>query len=278
MTAHSHLKAEIAGGVLRLVLNRPDKLNALTHDIYRAIGDAVIAAAGNPEVSVITLQGAGRAFSSGFDLKLEVADKSHATKLEGLAGNANRTRWAIWNSPKPVIAAVHGYCLAGAFEMMLPCDLTIAARSTVLGEPEILFGAGPAFLMVPWMTSHKRAKDILLTGRHITAAEALDMGFVSRVVEDDALEAALEETVATLLRMAPHALAMVKRGVNRAYEGAGMSPHLDAWAETGAYMGYISDEEGSEFKTVLEAEGVSAALEWRRRRFDVTAGDRGGAD
>lgn len=262
-----HLKVDISGGVLRLVLNRPEKLNALTHDIYRQIGDAVTAAATNPEVQVITIRGEGRAFSAGFDLKLEVADASHADKLAGLQGNSNRTRWAIWNSPKPVIAAIHGYCLAGAFEMMLPCDLTIAARSTVLGEPEILFGAGPAFMMVPWMTSHKRAKDILLTGRNMTAEEALEMGFISRIVEDDALEAALEETTQTLLRMSPSALAMIKSGVNRAYEAQGMSAHLNAWGETTAYLTYITSEEGSDFKRILESEGVSAALEWRRNRF-----------
>jgi enoyl-CoA hydratase/carnithine racemase len=79
-----------------------------------------------------------------------------------------------------VVAAVHGYGLGGAFELTLPCDFTIGTAGCRLGEPEILFGAAPAFLMVPWMTGHKRAKDVLLTGRHLGAAEALDMGLVTR--------------------------------------------------------------------------------------------------
>lgn len=262
-----HLVAEKASGVLHLTINRPEKLNALTHDIYRRIGDAVIAAQQDESVQVITLRGAGRAFSAGFDLKLEVADSTHAAKLDGMAENSNRTRWAIWNSKKPVVAAVHGYCLAGAFEMMLPCDLTIAARSTILGEPEILFGEGPAFMMVPWITSHKQAKHLLLLGANFSADEALRLGLVSRVVEDGELDAALEETVQTLLRLSPRALSMVKGGINRAYETQGMKPHLDSWTETTSYLGFITDEEGSEFKEIVERDGVSAALAWRARRF-----------
>jgi enoyl-CoA hydratase len=275
----SHLLSQTSDGVLRLTLNRPEKLNALTYDIYRGIADAIGRAQDDGAVQVITLQGAGRAFSAGFDLKLEVADHSHAAKLDGLVESANRARWAIWQSKKPVVAAVHGYCLAGAFELMLPCDLTLAAKSTVLGEPEVLFGVGPAFMMVPWLTSHKRAKDVLLTGRNITAEEALDLGFVSRVVPDEDLLAALEETVQTLLRLPPRTLGMVKQGINRAYEMAGMQAHLNFWAETSAYLSFITKEEGSEFKEILESQGVAAALEWRRKHFapsvDRPVGDTG---
>lgn len=263
-----HLLVSSGGGILRLTINRPEKLNAITPEIYRAIGDAVLAAQTDSTVQVITLQGAGRAFSAGFDLKLQVADKSHSATLDMLHDNSNRTRWAIWNSKKPVVAAVQGYCLAGAFEMMLPCDLTIAADSTILGEPEILFGAGPAFMMLPWFTSHKRAKDMLLLGRNITAAEAYEMGLVSRVVADDLLQQTLDETVETLLKMAPRALAMVKAGVNRAYEGAGMRSHLDAWTESGAYLSFATAEEDKVFKSILETDGVAAALQWRKAYFE----------
>ena len=267
MTSDAHLIVEISSGVLRLTINRPEKLNALTPDIYRRIGDATLAAQDDDAVQVITIRGAGRAFSAGFDLNLEVSDTSHSARLDGLQKVSNRARWAIWNSAKPVVAAIHGYCLAGAFELMMPCDLTIAAKSTILGEPEILFGSGPAFMMVPWFTGHKQAKDLLLLGRNFSAEEALRMGFVSSVVEDDALDAALEDTVRTLLRMSPRALGSIKSGINRAYEGAGLKPHLDAWTESGAYLSFVTKEEGSMFKDILEAEGVGAALEWRRKHF-----------
>ncbi len=262
-----HLLHSFEDGVLTLTLNRPEKLNALTPDIYKAIGDHVLAASGKDECRAIVLKGAGRAFSSGFDLKLEVSRRSHADKLHGLQNIANRARWAIWQSPKPVVAAIHGYCLGGAFELMLPCDFTIASQECQLGEPEILFGAGPAFMMVPWMTGHKRAKDVLLSGRRIEAREALEMGLVTRVVPTGAHEEETRRLVATLCAIPTPAIAMNKRGINRAYEAMGMVPHLESWAESTAYLGYVIEEQGSEFQEILEKEGTSAALRWRERRF-----------
>ncbi|UCI22817.1 enoyl-CoA hydratase/isomerase family protein (plasmid) [Mesorhizobium sp. B2-1-8] len=142
-----HLKIEISSGVMRLTINRPQKLNVLTPDIYRRIGDAVLSAQNDDAEQVIVLCGARRAFSAGFDLKIEVSDTNHAAKIDNLQNGANRTRWLIWDSVKPVVAAIHGYCLVGAFELTMPCGLTIAAKSTILGEPEILFGSGAAFMM-----------------------------------------------------------------------------------------------------------------------------------
>lgn len=270
-----HLLRTFEDGVLTLTLNRPDKLNALTPEIYKAVGDIVLEAAADDACSVIVLKGAGRAFSSGFDLKLEVSHRTHRQKLDTLHDVANRVRWAIWRSPKPVVAAIHGYCLGGAFELMLPCDFTIASEECELGEPEILFGAGPAFMMVPWMTGHKRAKDVLLSGRRIPAREALEIGLVTRVVPTGAHEEEAARLVATLRAIPAAALAMNKRGINRAYETMGMAPHLDGWAESAAYLSYMIAEEGSEFQRILEKEGTSAALRWREGRFGSGA-EKGG--
>lgn len=263
----SAIVKERQDGVLTIWLNRPEKLNALTSPMYQEIGDAVIQAGADPECRVIMLAGKGRAFSSGFDLEQEVAGRAHAQKLYLLARVANRARWAIWDCDKPVIAAVHGYCLGGAFELMLPCDFTIASEDCQLGEPEIQFGAGPAFMMVPWMTGHKRAKDVLLTGRRLTAAEACDAGFVTTVVAADELMSTARALAETLVAMPMAALQMTKAGINRAYEAAGMRTHLQSWTESTAYLSYVVKEAGSVFQQIVETQGTAAALEWRRQTF-----------
>lgn len=258
---------ETRDGVLHITLNRPAKLNALTPGIYLAIGDHIQAADKNPDCKAIVLRGAGRAFSSGFDLKLELGTRTHEEKLRGVHDVANRARWSIWNCRKPVIAAVHGYCLAGAFELVLPTDFTIATESCRLGEPEILFGAGPAFMMVPWMVNHKQAKDLLLTGRQIGAAEALAMGIVTKVVPDDALDREVAALVETVCKLPPAALWLAKAGINRAFEAMGMVPHINGWVETAAYLSYIDDPARAEFKARVMDEGASAGLRWREGHY-----------
>lgn len=254
---------ELRDKVLYVTLNRPEKLNAITPEIYAFIGERVTEASGNPDCRAVVLRGAGRAFSSGFDLKLEMGVKSHEEKLRSMHDVANRTRWAVWNCRKPVIAAIHGYCLGGAFELVLPCDFTIATESCRLGEPEILFGVGPAFMMVPWMVNHKVAKDILLTGRQFTAQEAHGMGLVSRVVPDDKLDEHVATLVETIGRLPEAALWLNKVGINRAYEVMGMAPHINSWVETTAYLSFIQDPARSEFQKRVTEEGAGAGIKWR---------------
>lgn len=256
-------------GVRYLTLNRPEKLNALNFDIYAALDAAISEAGRMSECKAVVLRGAGRAFSSGFDLHIETGRHTHKSRLDNLQNIANRLRWTIWHSPRPVIAAVHGYCLAGAFELMLPCDITIATESCVFGEPEILFGNGPAFIMLPWMMGHKRAKDIHFSGRRFLAPEALSLGIVNRVVPDDGLDDAVEEFLHTIRRVRPEAVTMNKRGINRAYETMGMVAHLDAWAESAAYLSFMSIEEGGdEFGHRIAKEGVKAGVRWRDDQFN----------
>jgi len=258
---------ELRDGVLTITLNRPHKLNALTYDVYTEIGRLVAAADRDDDCKAVVLRGAGRAFSSGFDLKLEMGTKSPEQKLKAIHDIANGTRWTIWNCRKPVIAAIHGYCLAGAFELVLPTDFTIATESCRLGEPEILFGVGPAFIMVPWMVNHKRAKDILLTGRQFSAQEALAMGFVTKVVADDALDAEIELLLDTLRKLPATALWLLKAGINRAYETMGMAPHLNSWAETTSYLSFVEGQVRSEFKKRVLEQGTGAGIAWRDQFF-----------
>jgi len=261
-------QVEMRENVLTITLNRPEKLNALTPEIYTFIGDQVTQASADPACRAVVLRGNGRAFSAGFDLTLEMGERTHEDKLHALHEIANRARWAVWHCRKPVIAAIHGYCMGGAFELVLPCDFTIATESCRLGEPEILFGEGPAFMMVPWLVNHKIAKDILLTGRQFTAAEALRMGIVSTVVPDSGLDAAVDALTQTLRRLPPSAVTINKVGINRAYEAQGMAAHINSWVEAAAYLSYMDDAARSEFQRRVMEEGPSAGIAWRTQYYN----------
>ena len=134
-----------SNSVGRIRFARPEKLNAFTPEMYVRIGEILEQAERDDDIRVILMQGDGRAFSAGFDLTIEVADRPAAERRKFLHSVANANRWKIWNSNKLVVAKAHGYCLAGAFELMLPADFCVASTDCVLGEPEVLFGAGPAF-------------------------------------------------------------------------------------------------------------------------------------
>ncbi len=266
---------ELHDRVLYITLNRPEKLNALTPEIYAFIGRLVDDASNDSNCRAVVLRGKGRAFSSGFDLALEMGEKSHEEHLSLIHGVANKARWAVWNCRKPVIAGIHGYCLGGAFELVLPCDFVIATESCRLGEPEVLMGVGPAFMMVPWMVNHRVAKDILLTGRQFTAEEAHKMDLVTKVVPDGDLDAHVASLADTFRRLPPAAVTLAKVGINRAYEAMGMVPHINAWVEATAYLSYIEDPARSEFQRRVLGESPSAGIKWRTNHFKETTPGKG---
>jgi len=151
------LTTRTAWGV-RLTLNRPDKLNALNGAMVAALMSVLDAAEADPEVRVIVLAGAGRAFSSGYDLT-EEAEGTIGGPVEWrdlLASDVAATLRFL-DSPKPVIAQVHGYALAGGLELAMACDLIVAAEGTKLGEPEIRYGSAPVTLLMPFLIGQKRS-------------------------------------------------------------------------------------------------------------------------
>ena len=153
---------------VRLMLNRPAKLNALSGALVEALSAAVEAA--DPDVRVIVIEGAGRAFSSGYDLTEEAEGEAPGPVRwrELLAADVAATL-QILDCPKPVIAQVHGYALAGGLELAMACDLVVAAEGTKLGEPEIRYGSAPVTLLMPYLIGQKKTRELLLTGDLIDA-------------------------------------------------------------------------------------------------------------
>jgi enoyl-CoA hydratase/carnithine racemase len=204
------------GGAVRLVLNRPDALNALTNAMLDALLAQVASAGERPEVRCLVLQGAGpKGFCSGIDL----------AERQGLdaAGKARQSRrvldlvTALRGSPKPSIAALHGFCLGAGLEIALACDLRIAEASARLGFPETTLGAYPGgggAVLLPRLIGRARAMSWLLSGKRIDAAEAERIGLLARAVPEGGLEAAVAECAVSIERMAPLAVAALKRSID----------------------------------------------------------------
>ena len=136
---------ERRGPTAWITLNRPEKLNALNDAVVRGLEDAVARAAADDEVRVVVLTGAGRAFSAGYDLSAE-ADETGldtAAKWRELLRKDVEMTMRIWSLPKPTIAGVRGWCLAGGMEVAMACDLLICTEDARFGEPEIRYGSGP---------------------------------------------------------------------------------------------------------------------------------------
>lgn len=258
-----HIRLERQGFIAHIVLNRPEKLNALTFEMYARIGALLAELEADARTRVVVLRGEGRAFSTGFDLGAREEELSLEQRRERLFRVANANRWKIWGLTKPVIAKLQGYCMAGALEMVLPCDFILAAEDCQLGEPEVLFGAGPAFLIVPWLVGVHRAKDILLTGQRFTGREAADWGLITRAVPAAQLDQAVAEQAEHLAKLPPPAVMLVKAGINRAYEVRGMQTSIDTWVETSLNLPQMETDEVREFRRRVREQGVKAALQWR---------------
>ena len=138
MTDFQTILFSVADHVAQLTLNRPERLNALNKAALLEINRAMDEAEADADVRAIVVSGAGRAFSSGFGLKAQMEQRPEGAQVwREILDLDFDTTMRFWNSPKPTIAAVHGACLAGAFELAMACDITIASEDAIFGEPEL---------------------------------------------------------------------------------------------------------------------------------------------
>ena len=262
--------AEIdSDGIAWLTFNRPRQLNAFNNQLMQASLDQMANFERDEAVRVIVVSGAGRAFSPGFDLKA-----ASERQLEG------RDAWrdqlnlqfdfimSFWNARVPTIAAVHGYCLAGALEVSLASDLTLAADNAIFGEPEVRFGSGAVAMLFPWVTGPKQAKELLLTGDDRVAAErALQMGIVNRLVAADALVQEAHRLAQKIAKASPAAVQKSKAAINRSYDIMGLRQALKLGLDIDVDINTTPSWEKQEFSRIRREQGVKAAIAWRDARF-----------
>ena len=263
---------------VRLTLDRPAKLNALDGALVTALLAALDAAEADPEVRVIVLEGAGRAFCSGYDLTEEAEGglSGPVAWREALAVDVAATLRFL-DSPKPVIAKIHGYALAGGLELAMACDLVVAAEGTKLGEPEIRYGSAPVTLLMPYLIGQKRTRELLLTGDLIDAMEAERMGLINRVVPADRLDAEVDALADRLARTPPEVMALTKRMLNRAMDAAGFREAVQAGLDLGAIINAADTPEQREWDAIVRRDGLKAALAWRDRRYEERLAESGRA-
>ena len=257
------------GRVGFITFNRPGALNALNGTLLAETTSALAEHARDDRIAAIVVHGEGRAFSAGFDLK---ESATHGTTGAEVWRQVLEQDFdfivQFWDCPKPTIAAVHGYCLAGAFELMLACDITVAAEGTLFGEPEVRFGSGIIAMLLPWVTGPKQAKELLLTGNDKVSAErALAMGIVNRVVPADELIATATGIAGDIAAAAPLSVQLTKRAINRTYEIMGMRQALLASLETDILLEASEGPERAEFNRIRREQGLQAAIAWRDARF-----------
>ena len=235
-----------------ITLNRLVVLNAINWSISRRLWSALDAAKADEGAKSIILTGAGRAFSAGGDIQSTPPPDDEATP-----GGMEIVQ-RIWNSEKPIIAAVRGYAVGQGCEIAGMCDLTIAADDAVFGELQIRHGFGPPFLITPFLVGLKQAKEILLLGERINAEEAKRLGLVNRVVPKEQLMDEAVKIARQIASLPEKTVRMNKRLVNRAYEVGGFQEALDYRSAASLAEALGGDTRSSEHLNVLEREGWDA--------------------
>jgi len=261
----------VADGPVGIVsLNRPQKLNAISHELRAALVEQLRHADGDPATSVVVLRGEGRSFCVGYDIAPDPTKAArrhdalawHASLMEDVA-----LEMTPWDMTKPVIASVQGHVLGGGCELAMLCDLTIAADNAVFGEPEIRFSnVGPALVM-PFIIGLKRARELLYLGDTIDAPTAREMGMVNRVVPLAELSAATMKYARRLALISPEALAGTKLATRRGAEAAGFRNAIQAGLDVVAPLYAARTEIGMKFQEIKEKDGLGAALRWRAGQF-----------
>ena len=263
------IQTEVKNGIGYLTFNRPKALNAFNNEMMYECMSAMDRFSADDGVKAVIVQGAGRAFSGGFDVKA-AAERN----LDGV--DKIRSQMALqfdfiikfWDCPKPTIAVAQGYCLAGAFELALACDITVAAKGTMFGEPEVRFGTGIVAMLLPWITGPKQAKELLLTGDdRVSAEDALRMGIVNCVVPSDEALLKAKSMARKMVQSAAVSVQLTKQAINRSYEIMGLRQALLTSLDIDVEINATPSWEKREFARIRKEQGVKAAIAWRDARF-----------
>jgi enoyl-CoA hydratase len=254
-------------GIRRITLNRPEKRNALNHTIRGELLHALETGDADRDVRVQIIRGAGPSFCAGYDLQGHPTEGMpfHTAGGDGQWPRHQTDSWMkIWDLAKPVIAQVHGYCLAGGSELATGCDLVYIAEDAQMGYPAVRFGV-PDMHFHAWLVGMRTAMEMMVTGDSLTGIECVEKGWANRAFPADRLD---EEVVAVATRIAkvpPDIVQLNKRVVHRGMEVMGLRTAIRAGTELcalGTHQRSMHDFVGK-----IAEKGLTAALDERDGAF-----------
>lgn len=252
-----------------LTLNRPKKLNAMNLQLIGELRAGLERADADEDVNVIVIRGAGRGFCAGHDLDEDAAeDRTSVYEYRVHYFRQFEDFTTPWRITKPVIASVNSIAIGKGFELTLFCDITIASDDTRIGYNEMRYGISGHCMFLPWLVNMKTAKDLMLTGREMTAQEAKDLGLITDVVPLAQLADATLRKARLMARMPREVQRMHKMYLNRVYEMQGLRTATDYYLEQVAIMGAQPVPEYEAFSKATSEKGLKAALAEANARYD----------
>ena len=253
--------------VSRITLNRPESRNALNNVLRGELYGQLEANDNNPAVKVTIIRGAGKAFCAGYDLK---ANNGKHQPFHTAPGDGNWARhvvdgfFRVWDLAKPVIAQVHGYCLAGGTELATSCDLVYVAEDAQIGYPVVRSMSPPDNQFFPHLLGLRNAMEMMLTGDALTGVEAAEQGFANRAFKIDELEANVLNIAARIAKVPTDLQQMNKRAVHRQMELMGVRAAIRSGTEIQA-LAFHTESTQAHFKEL--AAGLTDALTSRDQKF-----------
>ncbi len=250
-------KVDFSDGIATVTLNRPKALNALNLALVQELSEVIEEVSERPEATVMVLTGAGtKAFAAGADIgEMSKLDAARATAFAELG---QRVFARLESFHLPVIAAVNGYALGGGCELAMACDIILASRTAVFGQPEVCLGVIPGFGGTQRLTrlvGRQRARELIFTGRRVKAEEALAIGLVTKLADGDVVAEA-RQLATRIAANGPRAVSLAKRAIN-----------TGADQDMASALAYEAQLFGLCFATQDQKEGMSAFLEKRPPKF-----------
>ena len=221
-------------GIRRISLNRPEKRNALCNPLREELFNSLEEADSDSEVRVIVLSGAGSCFCAGYDLSYNNKEDMpyHSSKNDGFwPRHVVEGAFKIWDLSTPVIAQVHGYCLAGGTELAASCDLVYVANDVKIGYPVVRSMSPPDNQIFPWLMGMRHAMEMMLTGESIDGETAVKQGFANRSFDLKSLEEEVLKIAEKVAKVPSDLQAINKRAVHRQMEAMGMRTGIRAGTE-----------------------------------------------
>ena len=262
------------GKVAYITLNRPERLNALSRPLLAELEQALNEGATDDDVRCIVIKGAGRGFSAGYDMNVQTTGRGGPRPaLDSVLedGPANMYRRAIWNNPKPVIAQVHSFTLAGGGQLACHCDITIAADNALFGYPPVRYASMMMPMVWPELVGMKKAKLMAFTGSMITADDALRHGLVSDVVPTDELDDRVWDLANTISKLPPASTKLNKKAINYYYDRQGLFEAME-FASMYTSISYASSPEDlprglQDVNRITAEQGMRAGFQYMNDRF-----------